>query len=242
MKKDYSYYYYLVKCIREDKLVKPYSELEPYKDNLKLLFSMEYDIELTLKLYYEDYQEYIDKCILFVKKLGNTKININTLNIIRKNQNILITAERILDLLICLYTPELAIGDFPVFLNNIDDLFMYGDRYWLNNTISTGYPLMDEVFKYFKKLKLSNNFDFDLYIHDQNGLIIITIIAALNYYKDNDNLNSFTYYMDHFDDVLDKLEMNDIYEKHIHSWSDKKLKYIFDNFETILGKKNKLIK
>ena len=114
----------------------------------------------------------------------------------------------------------------------------------MNNKIDTKNPLMDEVFTCFKRIRETKprSYDFDLHVHHHNQVIIVTIIGALNYYKNNDNLESFTYYMDHLDDVLDILNMNGIYESDINMYSDPKLKYMFDNFESMFGKKNMLIK
>ena len=82
--KDYTYYFELAKGLNDNNLSKKYSELEPYKDNLKILLSEIYDIEFALKVYYEHSKEYIDNCIIFCKSLGNKKLDPENLNIIRK--------------------------------------------------------------------------------------------------------------------------------------------------------------
>ena len=242
--KDYTYYFELAKGLKDNNLSKKYSELEPYKDNLKILLSEIYDIEFALKVYYEHSKEYIDNCIIFCKSLGNKKLDPENLNIIRKNHSLIVDSRKLLECLICLYTPETKIYDLSAYLVNIRNIFMYGDRYWMNNKIDTKNPLMDEVFTCFKRIRETKprSYDYDLHVHHHNQVIIVTIIGALNYYKNNDNLESFTYYMDHLDDVLDILNMNGIYESDINMYSDPKLKYMFDNFESLFGKKNMLIK
>ena len=243
--KELSYYRNLVRCINHDELNNELEELKPYLDNIKILFHNANLDNENISHNYAYLSKYIDECINFAKALRDIKLNqkvIDTINII---SNYSLTCDQMVLYLERLYVPEYFVDDLSDYLFTIKRMFMYSSRCWSKDNIDTGYELMDDVFKTFREYRetISNGLLFEDYVHGKNLTILTAIIAALNYYKGNPNLESFNYYFNHLDYYIDKMHMNGISEFNLNIYSNTVTNNkLFNNFEVLFGKNNILIK
>lgn len=241
-----NYYYYLIKCVKSGIYTENYKDLEPFHYNLKMIFDECPYIEDQLDSNYGYFQKFLDRTIVFVKQMEDRKIDIRLVKTLYKLDELTVYVDWLLNFLMSIYEPDLFMESFGNYLHVINRLFIYTEDYWKNNKINTGYPLMDEVFHYLKKLsKTVKRPYYDDRIITEHKLFVAVMIAAVNYYKHyqkNDNIYDFTYYMDNLNECVDKLKMNGLDDDSINNYSDDKLKYIFDNFETLFGKEKQIIR
>ncbi len=242
----FNYYLNLIRCVKSDNYTEEYKELEPFKYNLKMIFNECPYMENELDNNYGYFQRFIDRCITFVKAMGDKKIDYRLILTLYKVDTLTDHIDWLLNFLMSIYVPDLFMQSFGNYLSVINRIFIYTEDYWSQNKIDTGYPFMDEVYRYLKKLsKIVKRPYYEKKLIQNNEGIVSVIIAAVNYYKyykNNENIYDFTYYMDNLDYYIEKLNMNCINDNDIKVYSDDRLKYVFDNFEALFGKEKMIIK
>jgi hypothetical protein len=243
----YSKYLNFFLAIRENNEDNPLcKECAPYKENLKLLFDAIGPIKTELYSRFDEYKTIIDRCVILSKNLGDIKLDKNLIAAIRENQSYSYDFNKTLKYLFVLYTPELVIDDFPMYLKRFQEIIKLGERFWKRGIVNTGYQFIDELFTYLGEL---SHIDEDRYKqiinYLSNATRAVAIIASIHYNRQinsDKHLDSISYYMDNLEGFIDKLNMNNIIEKRLNDFSDEILKYVFDNIESVVQKSNSTVR
>lgn len=238
----YSKYLNFFLSIRNEDNNPLYKEFEPYKENLKILFDAIGPIKGELYSYFEEYRTIIDRCVIFSKYLGDIKLDKKLIAAIRENQTYSYDFNKTLKYLFILYTPELVIDDFSMYLKRFQEIINLGSRFWKRGIVNTGYQFIDELFTYLGELSHIDEDRYrEIFNYLSNATRAVAIIASIHYNRQinsDKQLDNISYYMDNLECYIDKLNMNNIIEKRLNDYSDDILKYIFDNIESVVQKSN----
>ena len=219
--------------IHGNSLDEQYSHLEKYRENLKVLFD-EYDLDFFLQSTYcesDDWSHYVEAAVRLVRNMDNNlKISQKTIEAIRTA--IQPRGYYLIEFLMALYIPQyLYKKNFDQYIWISHDLFTTTKGYWYHDDIDTGIDYLDDYYNYLKELCLNDEKRFDYFHYNCHILNIIVSYLVLHNMYSRDTLTSYLDNYEYFDERIKMLGINLDYR------NTKVMKYIFNNFDYIFGKR-----
>jgi len=243
-KEEATYYDNLIKCIRSNQFPGIYKKIEPFKDNIKIIFDEFPNIESSLYWNYPYNLIFFRKTMRLVEALKDEKIDkrvIDVINCIHKNMPL---TEELINELTLIYAPQLLLYNFTLLLNTCDDIYWESDKYFRKHRIDTGNEFLDNLYKFLQEIwdLTGNNKKNIMNYYDIHKNHLVTIMILYLQCNKMFNRQNIIKYLDNYDYYLERLILNDlnIDSRYVHTLED--VKKVFDNFDMLFNEHKAIIK
>jgi len=231
--------------IYTDKELSIFPDTEPYRSNIKAIFSDyplldELDLDKTVDYRCISYKQFVFDTIDFCKKYHNIRINPKTVDAIRTG--LLPVHEAFFSYLRTLYLPSEYHNDYEGYLWLCKSLFFSAERYWENHKIDTGNYVLNEMYHYMKNIQ---NNDLELYTKIKYTTYALPSMIVSGHLLANHKLNrkSFGEIINNMDFYLERLSLiYDINKMNFNMKNIHNVIYVRDNYDRIFQKGKIIIK